>query len=188
MLPPSHTTVRRRRAHLIRTIPFAAALLLVTACRAEVPAGSDVTLLDGGRTPVSGPAVISALPIDDQGGVDAAAARSQIPSLKSVALQYPDVRVLITDSDGRTTDAALRNFAVNWSLSPELLVAADSASAGTRLSMDGQLHTFLLGADGHVAADWPNQAAPTQAIAAALRKVTASPSTHPDSAVRGETP
>ncbi|MER6711374.1 hypothetical protein [Streptomyces sp. NPDC000877] len=169
-------------------IPFATALLLVTACRADVPAGSDAALLDGGRTPVSGPAVLSALPIDDQGDVDAAAARSQIPSLKSVALQYPGVRVLITDSDGRTTDAALRNFAANWALPPGLLVTADSPSAGPKLPRDGQLHTLLIGADGHVAADWPNQAAPTQAIVAALRKATASPSTHPDSAVRGETP
>ncbi|KOG34485.1 hypothetical protein [Streptomyces resistomycificus] len=167
-------------------IPLVAALLFVTACQAEEQAGSGVTLLDGNRIAVTGPTVVSALPVDDEGNVDAAHARSQIPSLKSVALQYPEVRVLLTDSDGRTTDAALRNFAANWSIPPELVVAADSASAGAQLSMDGQLHTLLIGADGHVAADWSNRAAPTQAIVAALRKVTASPSTHPDSVVRGE--
>ena len=120
--------IRGRRVRLLRTIPFAAALLLVTACRAEAPAGSGVTLLDGKGIAVSGPTVISALPIDDQGNVEAAVARSQIPSLKSVALQYPDVRVLITDSDGRTTDAALRNFAANWSIPSPLVVAAAAAS------------------------------------------------------------
>ncbi|WP_217238305.1 hypothetical protein [Streptomyces sp. AC555_RSS877] len=168
------------------TIPFVAALLFVTACQAEERAGSGVTLLDGNRIAVTGPTVISALPVDDQGNVDAAHARSQIPSLKSVAVQYPDVRVLITDSDGHTTDAALRNFAANWSIPPSLVVAADSASAGAELPRDGRLHTLLIGGNGQVTADWPNRAAPTQAIVAALRKVTASSPTHPDSAVRGE--
>ncbi|WP_327318868.1 hypothetical protein [Streptomyces sp. NBC_01235] len=175
----------------MRVIPFAAALLFVTACQAEAPADSGVTLLDGKRIAVSGPTVVSALPIDDQGDVDAAAARSQIPSLKSVALQYPGVRVLISDSDGHTTDAALQNFAANWAVRPELVVAADSAFAGTQLSADGRLHTLLIGADGHVAADWSNHAAPTQAIVAALRKVTASPSTPStpsDNVVRKESP
>lgn len=178
-------TVRARRAGMI---PFVAALLLATACRAEAPAGSGVTLLDGNQISLSGPTVVSALPVDDQGGVDAAAARSQIPSLKSVALQYPDVRVLVTDSDGHTTDAALQNLAANWALPPELVVAADSASAVTQLPADGQLHTLLIGADGHVAAEWSNQAAPTQAIVAALRKVTANPSTPSDNVVRKEAP
>lgn len=172
----------------LRMIPLVAALLLVTACQAKAPAGSGVTLLDGDRITVSGPTVVSGIPIDDQGNVDAAEARSQIPSLKSVALQYPDVRVLITDSDGRTTDAALQNFAANWAIPTELVVAADSASAAAQLSKDGQLHTLLIGADGHVAADWPNHAAPTQAIVAALRKAAASPSTDSDSVVRKETP
>ncbi|WP_143589805.1 hypothetical protein, partial [Streptomyces africanus] len=101
------TRIRRARRGALRagTALFVAALLSVTACRAEEQAGSGVTLLDGNRITVTGPTVVSALP------VDAAPARSQIPSLKSVALQYPGVRVLITDSDGRTTDAALRNFA-----------------------------------------------------------------------------
>jgi hypothetical protein len=175
-------------AHLLRAIPCAVALLLVTACRAEVPAGSGVTLLDGDRISVSGPAVISGIPIDDQGNVEAAAARSQIPSLKSVALQYPDVRVLITDSDGHTTDSALQNFAANWAIRPDLVVAANSASAGTRLPADGRLHTLLIGPDGHVAADWSHNAAPTQAIVAALRKVAASPSPPSDSVVRKEAP
>jgi hypothetical protein len=170
------------------TVPVVAALLLATACRAEAPAGSGVTLLDGERITLSGPTVVCALPVGDQGDVEAAAARSQIPSLKSVAQQYPDVRVLITDSDGHTTDAALQNFAANWDLPPRLVVAADSASTGARLPADGQLHTLLIGADGQVAADWPNRPAPTQAIVAALRKVTASPTTHPDNVVRGETP
>ncbi|KUO03015.1 hypothetical protein AQJ67_18655 [Streptomyces caeruleatus] len=166
-----------------------AVLLLVTGCQAEEsPAGSGVTLLDGDTIDVSGPTLVAALPVDDQGDVVAAHARSQIPSLKSVALQYPDVRVLITDSDGNTTDGALRNFAANWSIPAGLVVAADSASAGARLSKDGQLHTLLIGADGHVAADWANQPAPTQAIVAALRKSTASPTTHPDNVVRGESP
>jgi hypothetical protein len=177
---------------LTRMIPFVAALLLVTACRAETPAGSGsglgVTLLDGDRISVSGPTVVSAIPIDDQGDVDAAAARSQIPSLKSVALQYPEVRVLITDADGHTTDAALQNFAANWAIRPTLVVAADSASAGTQLSRDGQLHTLLIGADGHVAADWTNRPAPTQAIVAALRKAAVSPTTHSDNVVRKEAP
>lgn len=170
-------------------IPFVAALLLATACRAEVPADSGVTLLDGNRISVSGPTVVSALPVDDQGDVDGAAARSQIPSLKSVALQYPGVRVLVTDSDGHTTDAALQNFAANWALPPHLVVAADSASVDARLPTDGQLHTLLIGVDGHVVADWSNQAAPTQAIVAALRKVTANPSSTPsDNVVRKEAP
>lgn len=186
MLPPSHTNAGTTQSRLIRMIPFVAALLLVTACRAEVPAGSGVTLLGGDRISVSGPTVVSAIPIDDQGDVDAPAARSQIPSLKSVALQYPDVRVLITDSDGRTTDSALQNFAANWAIRPALVVAADSASAGTRLSRDGQLHTLLIGADGHVAADWANRPAPTQAIVAALRKAAVSPTTHSDNVVRKE--
>ena len=177
---------------LTRMIPFVAALLLVTACRAEAPAGSSsglrVTLLDGDRISVSGPTVVSAIPIDDQGDVDAAAARSQIPSLKSVSLQYPDVRVLITDADGSTTDAALQNFAANWAIRPTLVVAADSASAGTQLSRDGQLHTLLIGADGHVAADWSNRPAPTQAIVAALRKAAVSSTTHSDNVVRKEAP
>ncbi|MET7702437.1 hypothetical protein [Streptomyces sp. NPDC005485] len=174
-----------RRAGMI---PFVAALLLATACRAEVPASSGVTLLNGDRISLSGPTVVSALPIDDQGDVDAATARSQIPSLKSVALQYPDVRVLVTDSDGHTTDAALHNFVANWALPPELVVAADSASVGAQLPTDGQLHTLLIGADGHVAAEWSNQAAPTQAIVAALRKVTASTATHSDNVVRKAAP
>lgn len=175
-------------AHLLRTIPCAAALLLVTACHGKVPADSGVTLLDGDRITVSGPTVVSALPIDDQGNVEAAAARSQIPSLKSVALQYPDVRVLITDSDGHTTDSALQNFAANWAIRPGLVVAADSASAGTRLPTDGQLHTLLIGPHGDVAADWSNNAAPTQAIVAALRKVTTNPSAPSDNVVRKEAP
>ncbi|MGP4052597.1 hypothetical protein [Streptomyces sp. 2A115] len=186
MLPPSHSNAGTTKARLARTIPFVAALLLVTACRAEVPADSGVTLLDGDRISVSGPTVVSAVPIGDQGDVDAAAARNQIPSLKSVALQYPDVRVLITDSDGHTTDSAMRNFAANWDLSHELVVAADSASADARLSRDGQLQTLLIGADGHVAADWSNHPAPTQAIVAALRKVAASPTSHSDNVVRKE--
>lgn len=175
-----------RKARWAGTVPCVAALLSVTACQAEGQAGSGVTLLDGKKISVTGPTVVSALPVDDQGNVDAVHARNQIPSLKSVAQQYPDVRVLITDSDGRTTDAALRNFAANWSIPPALVVAADSASAGAPLSKDGQLHTLLIGADGHVAADWANRPAPTQAIVAALRKATASPPTHPDSVVRGE--
>ncbi|MFF3335674.1 hypothetical protein ACFYWX_40150 [Streptomyces sp. NPDC002888] len=191
------TGIRRATKGARRTamIPFLTALLLVpalllvTSCQAEEPpAGSGVTLLDGNRIAVSGPTLIAALPVDDQGDVGAAHARSQIPSLKSVALQYPDVRVLITDSDGHTTDGALKNFAANWSIPPDLVVAADSPSVGTRLSKDGQLHTLLIGADGHVAADWANQPAPTQAIVAALRKRTASPTTHPDNVVRGEAP
>ncbi|MDX2696360.1 hypothetical protein Sipo8835_34525 [Streptomyces ipomoeae] len=176
------------RAPLPRALSLAATLLLVTACNGNGPADSAVTLLDGQHIAVSGPTVISALPIDDEGNVDAAEARNQIPSLKSVALQYPGVRVLITDSDGHTTDSALQNFAANWAIPPALVVAADSASAGTRLSADGQLHTLLIGADEHVAADWSNHAAPTQAIVAALRKVAASPPTHSDSVVRKETP
>lgn len=191
------TGVRHAATGARRTpvIPFVAALLLapvlllVTACQAdERPAGSGVTLLDGNRIEVSGPTLVAALPVDDQGDVVAAHARSQIPSLKSVAQQYPGVRVLISDSDGRTTDGALKNFAANWAIPPGLVVAADSASAGTRLSKDGQLHTLLIGADGHVAADWVNQPAPTQAIVAALRTSTASPTTHPDNVVRGEAP
>ena len=170
------------------TVPVVAALLLATACRAEAPAGSGVTLLDGERITLSGPTVVCALPVGDQGDVEAAAARSQIPSLKSVAQQYPDVRVLITDSDGHTTDAALQNFAANWAVRPELVVAADSASAGTQLSRDGQLHTLVIDTDGHVAADWSPHAVPTQAIVAALRKATANPSTPSDSVVRKETP
>lgn len=169
-------------------LPFVAALLLVTACRAEVPAGSGVTLLDGGRISLSGLTVVSALPVDDQGDIGVATARSQIPSLKSVALQYPDVRVLVTDSDGHTADAALQNLAANWALPPELVVAADSASVSARLPTDGQLHTLLIGADGHVAAAWSNQAVPTQAIVAALREVTASSSTPSDNVVRKEAP
>lgn len=178
--------VKVRRAGMIPVV--AAALLLVGACRAEVPAGSGVTLLDGDRIPVSGPTIVSALPIDDQGDVDAATARSQIPSLKSVALQHPDVRVLVTDSDGHTTESALQNFAANWALPPELVVAADSASVGAQPPTDGQLHTLLIGADGHVAAEWSNQAAPTQALVAALRKATASSSTPSDNVVRKEAP
>lgn len=169
-----------------RMIPFVAALLLATACQGEAPAGSGVTVLDGKRIALSGPTVVSALPIDDQGNVDAANARSQIPSLKSVAQQYPGVRVLITDSDGRTTDAALQNFAANWAVPPRLVVAADSASVGAKLPSDGQLHTVLVGADGHVAADWSNRPAPTQAIVAMLRKAAASPSPHSDNVVRKE--
>ncbi|MFF9777545.1 hypothetical protein ACF1HJ_28280 [Streptomyces sp. NPDC013978] len=188
-----HATKRARRrpaaTRFVAALLSVPALLLVTACQAEEqPAGSGVALLDGNRIEVTGPTLIAALPVDDQGNVGATQARSQIPSLKSVALQYPDVRVLITDSDGRTTDGALKNFAANWSIPPELVVAADSPSAATRLSKDGQLHTLLIGADGHVAADWANQPAPTQAIVAALRKSTASPTTHPDNVVRGEAP
>ena len=188
MLPPDRTGARATRARLVRMIPFAAALLLATACQAETRADSGVTLLDGKRITVSGPALVAALPIDDRGDVDAAEARSQIPSLKSVALQYPGVRVLISDSDGHTSDGALQNFAANWQIQPGLVVAADSASAGPHLSRDGQLHTLLIGADGHVAADWPSRAVPTQAIVAALRKATASPSSDSDSVVRKETP
>ncbi|WP_460072620.1 hypothetical protein [Streptomyces sp. YKOK-I1] len=188
MLLSAHTGTGRTWSRPLRAIPFAAALLLVTACHAKSAADSGVTLLDGDRISVSGPTVVSALPIDDQGDVDAAQARSQIPSLKSVALQYPQVRVLITDSDGHTTDAALRNFAANWTIPAALVVAADSASAGAPLSEDGQLHTQLIDAAGHVAATWQNRAAPTQAIVAELRKVTANPSTPSDSAVRKETP
>lgn len=176
------------RARLTRAIPFAAALLLATACHANAPAASGVAVLDGKRITLSGPTVVSALPIDDQGNVRAANARSQIPSLKSVALQYPEVRVLITDSDGHTTDAALRNFAANWAVPPGIVVAADSASAGARLPADGQLHTVLIGADGHVTADWSNTPAPTQAIVAALRKAAASPPPPSDNVVRKETP
>lgn len=177
-------TPRRSRAGVrpLLTVPLTAALLLlflllVAACRAEEPAGSGVTLLDGKRITVSGPTVVSALPIDGQGNVEAAQARNQIPSLKSVALQYPGVRVLITDSDGDTSADALRNFAANWAIPPGLVVAADSAPAGPEKYTDGRLHTQLIDADGSVAAAWPDRAAPTQAIVAALRKATASPST-----------
>ncbi|MEU1276113.1 hypothetical protein [Streptomyces sp. NPDC005799] len=173
----------------MRFAPFVAALLLTTtACHSKETAGSGVTLLDGDRIIVSGPAVVSAIPIDDQGNVDAAEARSQIPSLESVALQYPDVRVLLTDSGGHTSDSALRNFAADWTVRPHLVVAADSASAGTRLPRDGRLHTLVIGADGRVAAEWSDHAVPTQVIVAAIRKVTANLSTPSDNVVRKETP
>ncbi|MFJ9892063.1 TlpA family protein disulfide reductase [Streptomyces sp. NPDC091280] len=173
----------------VRAVLCAAALLLLTACGSSGKADdSRVTLLDGRHITLSGPTLVCALPIDDQGDVGSTAARSQIPSLKSVAQQYPGVRVLITDSDGRSTDDALTNFAANWSVQTRLVVAADSGLAGAPLSRDGQLHTLLIGADGQVAATWTDRAAPTQAIVAALRKATAAPTSDSDSAVRKETP